>query len=102
MKAILISIFLMMTTMTGLTVQETESMAGTFNGYEDSIFSFTDTDGYSMEFHHVSDEAKATIDLTDDQYIGKLFQVTFTSEIEMDDEDEEIAINTITAIKILE
>ena len=102
MKAILISVFLLITTMNGLTVQETESMAGTFNGYEDSIFSFTDTDGYSMEFNHISDEAKVTIDLTDNKYIGKLFQVTFTSESEIDDQDEEMTVNTITAIKILE
>ena len=102
MKAILIPIFFVITTNTNFTGQETESMAGTFNGYEDSIFNFTDTDGYSMEFNHISDEAKDMVDLTDDKYIGKLFQVTFTSESEIDDQDEEMTVNTITAIKMLE
>ncbi|MGB3149915.1 MAG: hypothetical protein WBB27_04565 [Maribacter sp.] len=63
-------------------------MAGTFNGYEDGIFSFTDTDGYSIDFHHISEEAKATFDLTQDKFKGKLFQITFIGETEIDDQEE--------------
>ncbi len=102
MKILLVSIFLMVSSISNLIGQETESFSGTFNGYENSVFIFTDTDGYDMEFQHMTDEAMAMIDLTDDEYIGKLFQVTFTSETEIDDQDEEITINTITAIKVLE
>jgi hypothetical protein len=102
MKTLLVSIFLVVASFTNLIGQETETMTGTFNGYEDGVFNFTDTDGYSMEFNHISNEAKAMIDLTQDQYIGKLFQVTFTSETEVDDEDEEMTSNTIVGIKVIE
>lgn len=102
MKTFFISLFLIASTISTMVSQETEKMKGTFNGYEDGIFSFTDTDGYSIEFHHISDVAKATIDLSQEKFKGKLFQITFIGETEMDDQNEEITVNRITALKVVE
>ncbi len=102
MKTLFISLLLVVTSLSKTLPQETETMTATFDGYEEGTYYFTDSDGYSNEFSHLSNAAKKVYDLTTDNFVGSIFQITYTSEIEIDDSDEEININTIVALKRME
>jgi hypothetical protein len=56
MKTLLIFFMPLSTLMTFNSIQETEKMTATFENYEDGIYYFTDKNGFSNEFHHISDE----------------------------------------------
>lgn len=102
MKTVLLAMLLTASSISNLMVQETEKTIATYVGYEDSLYSFTDKDGYSIEFNHISDEAQKAYGLTDKKYVGKLFQITYVSETETDELDEDITVNSIVALKYLE
>ncbi len=102
MKTLVISLFCLVLGVTSTATQETETIIAVFDGYEDGIFYFTDTDGYSNAFNYLDESAQKSYDLTSDEFIGKNFQVTYTSDTEMDASDEEISIYTIVALKLLD
>ncbi|MDE3741700.1 hypothetical protein [Maribacter polysaccharolyticus] len=102
MKTIFITLLLIVTGLGGATVQESEKITATYDGYEDGLYHFIDSDGFSIEFQHVSEEALESHDLTDDTYKGKLFSVEYISETETDELDEEFAVNTIIGLKMIQ
>lgn len=102
MKTLLISFMFLSSLMPINSSQETERMTATFENYEDGVYYFIDKDGYSNGFHHISDEAKNAFDLTTETFIGKKFLITYTNETEMDELNEEINVNTISALKLIE
>ncbi|NJB71895.1 hypothetical protein GGR42_002357 [Saonia flava] len=102
MKTLFISLFLMVSINNIKISQESETMTATFDGFEEGIYYFTDKDGYANEFSSISDEAMASYDLTQDTYKGKSFLITYIEIEELDEFDEEITINSITALKLLE
>ena len=102
MKTLFISLFLMASLTSHKVAQETEKITATFDLYENGFFYFVDADGYSNAFNHVSEEVGKKYDLTSDAFIGKNFQITYITETEMDESDEEIAVYTIIELKLLE
>ncbi|MBD1259390.1 hypothetical protein HZY62_02225 [Maribacter polysiphoniae] len=100
MKTLFITLFLIVSNLGGATLQETEKMTATFDGIEDGIYYFTDADGFSNEFQHISEDALNSFDLSDAKYKGQTFIITYISETETDDLDEEISVNTITGLKL--
>lgn len=95
MKSILIVLFVAITSFTTTYGQDTENMNGTYEGYIDGMYVFTDSDGYKAEFTNVTNEISTKFDLTSDTYVGKQFMVTFTVETELDEDDEDIQVSTI-------
>jgi len=102
MKTLFISFFLLTSVLTNDTVQDIEKMTATFDSYEGTVFYFIDKDGYTNAFEHISEKAQAMYDLTSADFIGKSFQITYTSDTEMDESDEEISVNSIVSLKLLE
>lgn len=102
MKTVLLAMLLTASSISNLMVQETEKTVATYVGYEDDFYNFTDKDGYSIEFHHISDEALKSYELSDKKYIGKKFQITFITETETDELNEDINTNTIVALKLMD
>ena len=102
MKTLLILLFAITSLATTEKSQETEKVNATYTEYEDGIYFFTDSDGYSIEFNNVSDEVLKKYDLYNDEYIGKLFIVTYQSDTEMDEEGDDVASNTIIDLKLVE
>ena len=95
-------LFLIASSIHGPLLQESEKMTATFNGIEDGIYSFTDADGFSNEFQNITQEALNSFDLSDDKYKGQLFTITYFSETDIDELDEEILVTTITALKLIQ
>lgn len=101
MKTLFISLLLVVSSLSASLNQDTETMTATFDGYEEGSFYFTDSDGYSTAFSQLSDEARKLYDLTTEEYVGSTFMVTYTSETEIDDLDEEVTMTTIVALKLV-
>lgn len=102
MKTLFISLFVSVSVMTNIVSQDTEKITASFDTYEDGVYYFVDADGYTIMFNHISKEAKTRYDLTSDDFIGKSFEITYFSENEMDEFDEEISVQTIVSLKLLE
>lgn len=102
MKTLFISLMLVVSSLTTAPSQETEKMTATFDGYEDGTYYFTDSDGYSTEFNQLSNEARKLYDLSTEEFVGSTFEITYTSETEVDDLDEEIIVTTIIDLKLVE
>ena len=96
MKSILIALFVTVTSLSIGYSQDVEKMDGTFVGLEDGMYVFTDNDGYKTEFNHISSTVSQKYDLTDAKYIGKQFIISFTVDTELDEDDEDIQVSTIT------
>ena len=95
MKSILIVLFVAITSITNVNLQETEKMNGTFVGYEDGIYIFTDDNGNKTEFNYLSEQARSKYDLIDESFINKQFIINFTVNTEMDEQEEEMQVSTI-------
>lgn len=102
MKTLCITLLLLVSGLNTSVIQESEKVNATFEGLENGIYFFTDTDGFSIEFEHISQEALDSFDLSDDTYMGKMFTVTYTSDTELDEMDEEIVVNTIMALHMVQ
>lgn len=98
MKSIIIVLFATFSSFTSVYSQDVEKMNGTFLGYEDGMYTFTGSDGYKAEFTNTTNEVSQKYDLTDKQYIGKQFMISFTVDTEIDEDDEEIQVSTIVML----
>ncbi|WP_405410282.1 hypothetical protein [Maribacter sp. Asnod1-A12] len=97
MKSLLIVLFVTISSWTAYG-QETGTMNGTYEGYSNGVYIFSDDDGESVEFNNVSYEASKRYDLTSQKFVGRQFAITFTVDSELDEDDEEIQTTTITGI----
>ncbi|MDF4221490.1 MULTISPECIES: hypothetical protein [Maribacter] len=97
MKSLLIVLFVAVSSLTTFG-QETSTMNGTYEGYIDGVYVFTDGEGYSTEFTNVVDEVTSKYDLKSQKLVGKQFSITFTVDSELDEDDEEIQVSTITGL----
>lgn len=102
MKTLFISLVLIFSSFNVPTIQESEQVTATYVGMEDDVYYFTDTDGFSMEFHNINQEALDSFDLSDDTFKGTVFTITYISEPEIDELDEEIMVNTIIELKMMQ
>lgn len=98
MKAILISLMMIFSSGNIVLTQETMKVTGTYDRYEDGIYYFNSNNGESYEFHDITEEASEAYDLMDEALIGKLFSITFTSEM---GEEDEMEYNTILSLKMM-
>ena len=102
MKTLFISLVLIFSSFSVPIVQESEQVTATDVGMEDDVYYFTDTDGFSMEFHNINQEALDSFDLSDDKYKGAVFTITYISEPEIDELDEEVMVNSIIGLKMMQ
>ena len=88
---------------------ETETIIGTYNGYDNGTYNFSyndDGEDYEISFDELSPEAQKMYDLESDSFIGKRFEITYTSssEDEEDTDDEEtisVSVKIILSLKEL-
>lgn len=104
---VLIFSFLVLTSVKSL--QDKQTFEGVYDGQEDYGYNFMgiDSEGeeYTMTFQSINDEVLKSFNLDSEELIGTTFEVTYTTEIEVEtDEDgfeEETETNTIVALKKL-
>ena len=98
MKTIFIALFTVVTLAFNL---QTETVTATFTGYSDGTFYFEDADELTHSFEAMSEAAATQYDLTTDAYQGKTFKVTFTTASEINEDDEEYDVLSITALELV-
>lgn len=79
--------------------QDKITIKATFDGYEDEVFYFTDEDENSYEFQKIDPTASNKYDLKDEKFNGKIFEVIYTIETDLDENDDENTIFTIFDLK---
>ncbi|WP_040280237.1 hypothetical protein [Psychroserpens damuponensis] len=103
-----LSIFLFVLTSAN-TDQDTTTFIGIYDGYEDYGYNFIETsddgDDYTMTLQHLDKSLLKSFDLNSEKLIGTKFSVTYTTETEIEkDEDgyeDEVEVYTIIALKKL-
>lgn len=105
--------FFLCFTISGLNItvaqENSQTITGTFEGYEGDAYSFAFIDEYgdedSMFFSKIKPEVLKSFDLKSSKLIGKKFQVTYAieiiSETDEDGDTYETEEKTITGIKAL-
>ena len=86
MKSLLIVLFVAVSSLTTFG-QETSTMNGTYEGYIDGVYVFSDGEGYTTEFSNITDDVANEFDLNSEKLVGKQFMITFTVDSEMDEDD---------------
>lgn len=99
MKTLFVALFMLTTGFTTIAAQDTTDLVATFDFYEDNTYYFVDKEGYTITFTQIADDVD--YDLTSEDFVGKVFTISYYSDTEIDALDEEIAVNTITALKLL-
>lgn len=94
MKSILIVLFVAVSSLTTFG-QDTSTMNGTYEGYINGAYVFTDGEGDSVEFNNAVSAVTSKYDLNSQKFIGKQFSITFSIDSELDEDDEEIQVSTI-------
>lgn len=91
------------------TLQDNQTFKGVFDGHEDYGYNFigidADAEEYTMTFQYIDQSLLKTFNLKSEQLVGSKFNVTYTTKIEIEkDEDgneDEVETNTIVALKKL-
>ncbi|GAA3521265.1 hypothetical protein GCM10022393_39550 [Aquimarina addita] len=87
----------------------TKTVQGTFDGYEDDIFSFTyateDGDEANIFFKNIKPEFLKAYELKSNKYVGKSFSITFDTveEAEVDDDGDTQynRVRTVTKLALI-
>ena len=74
----------------------------TYDGYEDGVYYFTDSNDEMREFQSVEKSVLEKFDLMSKTLENKMFLVTFKEIVEEDEGDEEYTTYSITALKLKE
>ncbi|AEE18249.1 hypothetical protein JM84_1422 [Dokdonia sp. Hel_I_63] len=99
MKTMFIALFTVVTL--ALNVQTTDSVTATFTGYAEGTFYFEDADELTHSFDAMSDAAAKQFDLTTEAFQGQMFKVTYTTTSEINEDDEEYEVLSITALELI-
>lgn len=99
MKTLMIALSLLLT---DVYLQEVERTMATFDGFDDGTFFFIDEDGYNLEFDQIEEKLLKKFSLTTDRHKGKRFEISYTTETDFDDEDEEISVSKIVDLKMMD
>lgn len=97
MKSILIVLFVAVSSLTTFG-QDTSTMNGTYEGYINGAYVFSDNEGSTAEFNNITDDVANEFDLNGQKFVGKQFTITFIVDSELDEDDEEIQVSTIVEL----
>ena len=97
MKSILIVLFVAVSSLTTFG-QDTSTMNGTYEGYINGAYVFSDGEGSTAEFTNITDDVENAYDLNSQKFVGKQFMITFVVDSELDEDDEEIQVSTIVKL----
>ncbi|MEZ4808965.1 MAG: hypothetical protein R2819_01280 [Allomuricauda sp.] len=99
MKAIFFMFLSLMTFSKGLVDQESVVYA-TYDGYDSGVYSFIDDNGEMYDFSAIEETASQKYDLDSDEFIGKMFKVTYKIETDVDENEEEYDIYVIVDLEL--
>jgi len=103
MKTIFLGLFSMiMFVATGQ--QKEKTIIATFSGYEEGVYSFSNSDDEVFEFEKINANILKDFDLKSEKYLNKKFKITYKEEtikVEEDGNEEEYEVWTITKLELV-
>ena len=101
MKTLIIALFTFIS-FVGLEInQEKITVQATFDEYEDETYYFSDEKEGAFEFQKVDEVASKKFDLKDEKFKGKKFKVTYTTETDLDENDDEFTLFIILDLELI-
>ncbi|TVZ50901.1 hypothetical protein [Dokdonia sp. Hel_I_53] len=79
----------------------TETITATYSGYSEGTYYFEDEDGLIYSFESISESVSQEFDLVSESFEGKKFKVSYSSEMQINEDDEEYEVLSITALELL-
>ena len=104
MKTLFILFFAFTTTIIAVKNQDKVTVKATFDEFDEEIYYFTNVNEEegSYNFDKIDAVASKKYDLKDVKFKGKIFEVTYISETELDENDDEYSTFTILDLKLIE
>ncbi len=103
MKALFITLLTFISFVSIEANQDKTTITAIFDGYENDVYYFSaDGEEEFYEFQQINSVASKKYDLKDAKFKGKNFEVTYTTETELDEDDEEYTLFTIVDLKLNE
>lgn len=81
----LIVLFTIVSLAFGKNTQESITMNATFDGFEDGFYYFTDEEENNFYFETINKESLEQYNLSEEDFIGKYFKVTYKIENKTDE-----------------
>ncbi len=100
MKTMLI-LFAMVTLAFTNKPEDLTTIKATFDGAEEEIYYFIDEDDNVYSFDSINENASEKYNLTEKQYIGKTFNVTYKVETKTNELEEEYESYIIVKLELL-
>lgn len=87
----------------GKLTKETKTVKAIFDGYVSGVYSFTDSNNedLSYEFDTINQEVLKSFDLTDKKFVGKVFNITYEVETEIDETQDEYETWTVIKLELV-
>ena len=80
--------------------EEVKKVEATFRGFDDGSYFFETEKNVSMEFQNIEDKVWDKFDLTDKEFVGKKFVVSYTETSDFDEDEEEYTLLTIVDLQL--
>ena len=101
MKTILLGLFSIVMFVSYGQEQKNKTVTATFNGYEDGVYFFSDSDDNNYEFEKVDPKVLKAFDLKGEDHLDKKFKVTYKVENHKDEDGEEYEIWVIVKLELI-
>jgi hypothetical protein len=86
----------------GKNTQESITMNATFDGFDDGFYYFTDEEDTNFYFETINAESLKQYELSDEDFIGKSFKVTYKIENKTDESGDLYESYAILKLSIIE
>lgn len=78
------------------------TIEATYIGYEEGTYTFIDENEEEYEFSDMDAKVAKKYDLDTDEFVGKKFKVTYESDTEVDENDEEYDVHYIVDLTLID
>lgn len=92
---------LVLITAASMVTSKPEVLEATFITYEDDTFYFEDTTEKQHTFSAITPEALDSFDLKKKEFEGEKFKITYYIDVDVDEDDEEYDVPTISGLELL-
>lgn len=102
MKTLCIVLFTLTSGIVSWTWQDTSTVKAVFDGQEEGMYYFTGEDFNSYAFQGIEEGASEKYDLSNEEFVGQTFNVTYKVETETDEFDDEYEVYIIVDLELVE
>jgi hypothetical protein len=100
MKTLLITFLALISFINVENQEDIKNITATFDGFENGIYTFSDTDNEIYYFNRIDASVNEKYDLTGLDFVGDKFNISYKIELEEVNDDESTIFHTIMNLKL--